>query len=669
MSDLKTTNTFFFEEFPPISTEEWEAVIKDDLEGNDYKEKLRWHTGEGVQPLAFYRREDLQRLGRSAPITHITNHPWEVREPIYGTTPKEGNQAAHKALDRGADALQLSLRIYDSGKNNLELAGPPLQNQADFTSLMDGIPLDQTPLHIDAGFISPALLGMFWHEIRHQSLSAGDIRGTLCFDPIANRLSGSHPKPGDLSNELSLLASFVRRHLPNIRPLGMDTRIYHHCGASIVQELGFGLASATEILTILTENDFSIDEAAGQLHFTLAVGSNYFLEIAKIRALRLLWKNLLGAFEGNPEKMPAYIHAETSRWNKTVYEPYSNMLRTSTEGMSAVIGGCDALTVLPFDEPIRQPGNFSRRISRNAQIIMREEAHLHKVQDAAAGSYYIEQLTNDLARKAWQLFQSVEERGGMIQAIEDEFVQSSIERSRQKKDQAIATRKRIFTGTNQYPHPDERRTEEQAQPDGTIKLVTTGRNTKSVHPYSIERLCELFAEGATLGDVAGSLISAGTSIKTLQPYRGPKAFEELRLATERHDITPTVLNLPVGDPKIRKARSLFSNNFFGCIGYDIRDPIGFEDLPEAVQTIREQQPDIVVLCSSDKEYKRLVPELCEQLAGIEQFPLLVLTGRPEEEQLQSYQKAGIDLFIHSECNVLETLKNVQQKLNIIKSGR
>ncbi|MCW9708766.1 methylmalonyl-CoA mutase family protein [Fodinibius salsisoli] len=665
-----SNSTTFFDAFPPVATDEWEARITKDLDGADYKKKLRWDTGEGLSVLPFYRQEDLQELETATPIINTVHHPWEARAHITGLTAADANTAVREALQSGADAVQLSVKASCYSTKEIRITGLPIQNQADFSTLTTGISLEQTPLHIDAGILSPGLLAMLWQEVRQQSLSADDITGTICYDPIANLLQSKQAlKSDELSKSITEIASFTQQHLSNIRPLGVDARLYHHSGATIVQELAFALASATGYLAALTEHGLSVEEAADMLHFNVAIGSKYFLEISKIRALRLLWDNLLEAFHGNAEQTPAYIHAATSLYNKTVYDPYTNMLRTSTEGMSAVIGGCDALTILPFDELFQQPDNFSLRMARNSQTIMREEAYLHKVQDPSAGSYYIEQITHGLAREAWQLFQDIEEQGGMREAIEKGFVQSAIEQSRQQRDQDIATRHRVFVGTNQYPNTKRPPKKGKAAAQKRIALNTTGREFNITDPFSITELSDCFANGATLGDVIPQYISASkTDIQLLKPYRGPQAFETLRRATEQHDTTPTVLNLPIGDPQIRKARSSFSNNLFGCIGYHIEDPIGFEDTTEAIRAIEREQPEVAVLCSSDKAYKQLVPELCHKLNQASHRPLLVLAGYPKE-QVDSYKQAGIDLFVYSGCNVLEILKEVQQKLNIIKNGQ
>lgn len=671
MATDSTDHPDLFDEFPPVSTREWEEKIKTDLNGADYREKLRWHTGEGIDPLPFYRREDLEKRTQSIPRPNSADRRWEIRSPIASPTIKEANRSMREALRGGSEALFITSKLRSAHSDEAFSGyGIPLQTASDFMRLFEEIPLDRTSIHFDTGLLSPAFLSML--RLRQKDSAPGssyqDLRGSLMFDPFAGGLlRGSLPSHPEIRDRIFPLASFCHEHMPGVRPLAIDARIYHNSGATIIQELGFALGVATEYLVMLTENGYSPDEIAGMIHFNVATGSSYFLEIAKIRALRLLWSNLIGAFDGDPETSPAYIHAETSRWNKTVYEPHANLLRATTEGMSAVLAGCDALTVHPFDEPFREPGHFSQRMARNAQIIMREEAYLGKVRDPAAGSYYIEKLSHEMGRKSWQLFQEIEQRGGMHKAIDSEFVQSSVASSQHERDRAVARRKRIFVGTNQYPNPDEEQADELSQSAPSFTLEQSDQNWPPGESRTVDHLAAFLERGATLGDVASLLLSGSDkNVALLRPYRGARAFEELRRATENHPTTPKVLNLPVGDPKMRKARSSFSKNFFGCAGYDINDPIAFDTISKAAKAIGRDQPDIAVLCSSNKEYRKLVPALCKQLGEGDHPRLLAVAGYPEED-VEAYRKAGVDLFIHSESNVLETLKEVQQKLGIINS--
>lgn len=671
MSNSESTKQSLFEEFSPVPTEEWEEVIKQDLKGADYKEKLRWKTGEGIETLPFYRREDLSDLNRSTPISksysNTEANSWEIHEPIFDNDISQANETARDALDRGADALQFQLTLRRTeGMLDGDIQGLAVQNQSDFSSLLNNISLEDTPLHFDTGMTSPALLAMLWDEIQNQNLDPQKVCATFSYDPLVYLLKHGHyaKNKEDIEGDICDTVQFTAENLPMVRPLGVDGRFYHNSGATIVQQLGYAMASASEYLAILT--DHNIDCPAQALSFSFSIGSNYFIEIAKLRAARLLWKNLVEAYGMDPQENAAYLHGETSRWNKTLYDPYTNMLRTSTEGMSGAIAGCDSLTVLPFDEHFRQPTNFSQRIARNQQLILSEEAYFDKVEDPAAGSYYIEKLTEKLAKKAWKVFQDVEAEGGLFKAIENGTVQSAIQQSQKQRNQAIAQRGRTVVGTNQYTNPDEKMSTEIHKTKKTTALRASEEiSIESNAENLVEYLSQAFSQDANIADVIDSLFDFGRQqYRTTAPYRGAQAFEELRLATEKHQYTPKVLNLPLGNKKWRKGRATFSANFFGCAGYHIEDPIGFEDVDEAIQAITEQQPDIAVICSSDKEYNELVPAIADAVSGLDNPPLLVLAGYPKED-IETYKEAGIDEFIYAKCNVLETLTRFQQKLGII----
>ncbi|MDZ7716759.1 MAG: methylmalonyl-CoA mutase family protein [Balneolaceae bacterium] len=655
-----------FKEFSPTSTKEWEEVIKKDLRGADYKEKLKWETGEGIKALPFYRREDLEDLNIPRKIFQEKNE-WQIRQPIFDQKIDDANSAAKQAIDRGADGVSFKTHArYTDGMLGGDLEGTAIQSQQDFDELVSGMDLAKTSIHIDGGMLSPIFAAMLHNTCHSNSIDTLSVNGSLMYDPFAFILkNGCLPKDEQqFISETAQLAAFSKQHLPGLRSLAVDARIFHNSGSTIAEELGFALATGSEYLARLTDIGMKPSEVAKTIHFNFSIGSSYFLEIAKFRAARILWQKILQAY--GVEKQEMYIHGSTSTWNKTIFDPYVNMLRSSTEGMSAAISGCDAITVNPFDATFDQPDELSQRVARNQQIIFKEEAYLNKVSDPAAGSYYVEQLTDKIAEAAWNCFQEVETQGGMLQSIKDRYIQITIEESRKQQDQKIASRGRIFVGTNQYPNPEEEISPDRKDKYQTVSLNESNAEIQIDNNSFMSSLAKALQNGALMGDLVPTLFDIDRlDIRPLRPYRGAQAFEELRLATQQHSKTPKVLNVPMGDKKMRKARSAFSNNFFGCVGYDMEDPIGYESIDEIVSAIEKHQPDIVVLCSSDDEYPKLVSELTKKIESTDQKPVLVLAGYPKEH-IEEFEKAGVDEFIHAKCNVLETLKRFQQKLGIIE---
>lgn len=661
-----STKENLFADFPPVSREEWEEVIQKDLRGTDYKTKLKWQTGEGIEALPFYRRDDFDTL--PSPISSKQNN-WQICQPVVEQDINSANKIARNAIENGADALEFTLGIEGTGGAlGSDLHGPAIQDQESFSTLLDGINLADTSLNFDSSLASLAILSMLYNEYKDRGIDSSKLNGSILDDPYAFIITqGQMPKDEKaLIEEKRQTVEFCTKNLPNVQCLGINARVYHNTGGTIVQELGYALATGSEYLATLSDTGLDTDTVASAIHFNFSIGSNYFLEIAKFRAARKLWRSVLDAYKVD-ENHTAYLHGSSSSWNKTMYDPYVNMLRTTTEGMSAAIAGCNTITLHPFDKTFQQPNNFSRRISRNSQIILKEEAYFNKVADLAAGSYYIEKLTDKMANAAWDCFREIEQQGGMLKAIMGGYPQTAIEESRAKRDKAIACRGRVFVGINKYPNTNDDTSDKDVHSHPAVSLKKTDRNTTIDLTSLISSIAKALKKSASLGDLIPKIIDLGKhNIRPIRPYRGSQAFEALRKATENHETTPTVLTIPMGDKKIRKARSAFAINFFGGTGYVIEDPIGFESVDEAIKTVKNQKPEIIVLCSSDEEYKALVPEFCNQITRLDKKPIVILAGYPKEH-IETFKEAGIDSFIHAKCNALETLKDFQIKLNIIKN--
>jgi methylmalonyl-CoA mutase len=388
------------------------------------------------------------------------------------------------------------------------------------------------------------------------------------------------------------------------------------------------------------------------------------------------------------ESLEPVVESVTSRWSMSIYDDYNNLLRGATGAMSAAIGGCDAIEITPFDAACQPPDDFSRRLARNTQIILKNEAGLDRVADPAAGSYYIETLTASLAREAWKLFQQVESEGGCLKAIQSGFVQREVNAARKRKDEAIAIRRRVLLGTNQYAIANEQALDK-------VKLDRDGNLTplrlSGMKPASTPaELAEQFASGLTLGDCLTTPAStttalvgdpgarqasgkAGFTVEKLIPYRAAESFEALRLRTERHarksGRRPRVLLLAYGDLKMRKARVEFSLNFFSTAGFETVTEFAGSDADAAAKLIAERNPDLVVLCSADQEYTAMAGPLVAKLRTISPTlkrakPLPVIVAGYPEEAVEQLRRDGVADFIHIRSNAVEVLRHWQQQLGM-----
>ena len=606
-----------FQEFPLVNTEQWEEVIHKDLKGADYQKKLVWRTDEGFQVQPYYRAEDLdsleylEALPNQFPYTRgfkTKNNQWNIVQEITERDPKKANANAINALKKGADTVSFCTKNVTSYQ--------------DLTSLLHQIDLEKNAVQFRCATSYIELMKWFVQYIEEHQLDKTKIAGAIDFDAIIYALKKGkfyRNAATDLQEVVELFA--LTSLLPLFKIINVNGLAMHNAGATIVQELGYALAVANEYMAFATEKGIPSEKIASKMQFTLSVGSNFFMEIAKLRAIRLLWSTLIEPY--HPACECAYhivINTVASSWNKTLYDPYVNMLRSTTEAMSAALGGADSIALKPFDVAYKQEDEFSSRINRNVQIILKEESYFDKVVDPAAGSYYIENLTNSIIEHAWNLFRETEVDGGFITLIENEKIKTEIEKSAQKRDMDIATRKYILLGTNQYPNTNE-------------CMLDKIEDTK---------ICD--SEG-------------------LKSYRGAAAFEALRLQTEafaKKQHRPKVFLLKVGNLAMRQARAGFITNFFGCAGYEILDNAGFANAEEGVKAALNATPDLIVICSSDEEYATLGVEIAQQIKKNTQKIPVLIAGNPTEI-IDTLNEAGVDDYIHIKNNVLEKL-SVYNKL-------
>lgn len=445
---MATDKERLLSEFPAISTQEWKDKIVTDLKGADFERKLVWRTNEGFNVNPFYRREDLE--GLSTPQVMPAEYPyvrstrmdneWLIRQDINVNDPKEANEKALDILNKGITSLGFKLRRDQVNKETLAI-------------LLKGIMPEAIELNFSCCIsVAAQLAGELAAYLTEVGADVAQCKGSINFDPFKKQLVKGISNPQWVATCAQLLDAI--RPLPQYRVLTVNALNINNAGAYIYQELGYALSWGAELIDKLTEAGYSIEELTSRIKFVFGVGSNYFMELAKFRAARWLWAEIIGAYgdqyKGDAAKI--HMHAVTSTWNKTIYDAHVNLLRTQTEAMSATLGGVDSLTVQPFDVTYQESDNFSERIARNQQLLLKEESHFDKVIDPAAGSYYIEHLTNALAEQAWKLFLAVEEEGGFAAAVEAGSVQKAVNASNAKRHAAVAARKEIFLGTNQFPN-------------------------------------------------------------------------------------------------------------------------------------------------------------------------------------------------------------------------
>ncbi|MBR6590221.1 MAG: acyl-CoA mutase large subunit family protein, partial [Bacteroidaceae bacterium] len=537
-----------FADFAPVSTQEWLDKINVDLKGADFEKKLVWKTNEGFKVKPFYRKEDLENLKTTEALpgefpylrgTKKSDNTWLVRQEIKVDCPKEANAKALDILNKGVDSLGFSLRKKDLSAEFI-------------ATLLDGICAECVELNFSTcqgATVMLANLLVAYFTQKGYNLNA--LRGSVNYDPLGKMMV----RGKDLTNYIATAKELVgvMKALPKYRCITVNAIELNNAGSYISQELGYALAWGNEYLNALVEAGVDATEAAKKIKFNFGISSNYFLEIAKFRAARMLWANIVKQYEPKCDcacKMKA--HAETSTFNLTLFDAHVNMLRTQTEAMSAALAGVDSITVSPFDKAYQVADDFSERIARNQQLLLKEECHFDKVVDPAAGSYYIENLTTSIAQQAWNLFLEVEEAGGMMEAIKAGKVQEAVNASNKARHEAVSKRREILLGTNQYPNFTE--LSEGKAPMGCQCCCGGDHKHECEKPFA-----------------------------TLDKSRAASEFEALRLETENSGKRPKAFMLTIGNLAMRQARAQFSCNFLACAGYEVIDNLGFPTVEEGVE--------------------------------------------------------------------------------------
>lgn len=609
-----------FSEFKAPTRQEWLDKIEKDLKGADFNKRLVWRTNEGFNVQPFYLKEDVEKLKTPESLpgefpfvrgNKKNSNEWYVRQEIEATDAKEANAKALDILNRGVDSLSFHIHGKDISKEFVE-------------TLLQGIECEIVELNFNTCKRSTLKLAEILKAYFEQKgYDKKKITGSFDWDPMEKMLR----KGNDLTAVLPIAKDLVEamKEYPNFRTVAVNAVSLNNSGAYIVQELGYALAWGNEYMNQLVEAGIDADTAANNIKFNLGISENFFMEMAKFRAARMLWAEIVKQYAPKEEaSCMMCVNAATSKYNMTLFDSYVNLLRSQTEAMSAALAGVHSIQVTPFDAVYETPNEFSERIARNQQLLLKEESHFDKVVDPGAGSYFIEELTTSLANEGWKIFLNIEENGGFLEAIKKGMVQDDINATNQKRHDAAAKRKEFILGTNQFPNFTEK---------------SEGK---------LPRECK-----------CGCGNKEEKTFKTIETTRLAADFEDLRIKVENSKKVPTAFMLTIGNLAMRQARAQFSCNFLACAGYKVMDNLGFKTVEEGVDAALKAGADIVVLCSSDDEYAEYAVPAFKYLDNRAMF---VVAGAPA--CMEELKAAGIENFVHVKCNVLETLKEYNEKLGI-----
>lgn len=725
MASTEGDKTGLFSEFEPTTPEAWrEAAVASLKSGAPFEKQVVTRTAEGIDLQPIYWRRDLEGIAhlgalpgdppfvRGGEAGGYVARPWEICQEINLAEPTEFNAAARSGLDRGQTALGIALdeptrRGLDPdavGEDEIGRGGASISSVGDLRIALEGIESGKTPFHVVAGATAVPFLSLAAALGEERRGSSKKLRGCIGADPLGELArTGSLPLPLPVAyDHLAATARWAAARAPGLGTAAAEGCPYHEAGASAVQELACAVATGAEYLRALLDRGFTVTEAATALRFCYSVGSHFFMEIAKLRAARLLWAQVMAAFGGDAQAQRAVIHARTSGWNVTARDPWVNMLRNTTEAYSAVLGGVDSLHVRPFDEAVRPPTEFARRVSRNVQLLLRHEAHATHPVDPAGGSYFVERLTDQVGRAAWAMFQEIERRGGMAAALAEGWVQAQVAATAKKRLEAIETRRDALVGTNRYPNLKEKPLEVpvvDARARRERRLESLRRHRAATRSAAAERdaalaalasldaaaraeatLAELAARaalaGATVGEIAKALAGGAPAeaarVAPLEIRRAAEGFEQLRAKSERaaargggDGARPLAVFLANVGPKAQhKARAEFATGFFEVGGFEVLHNSGFPTAEAAARAALESRAGTVVICSTDDAYPQVVPELARLVKAGRPETTVILAGRPAKEHEAAYREAGMDDFIYLGGNCYQLLRTLQAQKGV-----
>ena len=695
------------DEFTPPTDEEWKAACEALLKGAPFEKKMFTKTYEGITFDPMYTRkhtEDILPKGvmpgmgdylRGVDAAGYIGKPWGIAQACDETLPAENNELLRHENDKGATIYHIVLDTASRAGVDARQAeavgdtGTSVTTVEDMHVLLTGLDLAKFPLYVYAGANAVPLLALVAAARRASGEDMAEVRGIVGADPIG-ALAADGKLPASLDAHYDSLAAAARwatANAPHLRTVFVRSDVYSNGGANDVQEVASVLATATAYLRALCERGLTIDEAASQIAFAFSMGANFFLQIAKLRAVRPLWAQIVGAFGGSAEAQKMRIHARPALFFKTIYDPYVNMLRNTTEIFSGVVGGIDSFESAPFDEPIRKGDEFSRRIARNVQIMLQEEFGLLQPIDPAGGSWAVETLTRQMKEKIWAEFQRIEKEGGIVAALRAGSLQESVAAVLAARFKNADLRRDRIVGNNMYPNMTETLLETRAEDTAALKAQRTADIDAYLSDIDVKHRDEALAslrqthsvdnavEAALAGATIAELMTAVTegngaeTVTAIAPHRWSERFEALRQRTEEYKAEKNdnvkIFLANMGPIPQHKARADFTTGFLQVGAFEVLGNDGFKTVEEAADAARASGADAVVICSTDATYPEIVPALAPKLHEVLPKARVFLAGAAPKDLLETYKEAGIDEYISVRANCYEILESLQKQKGMI----
>jgi len=685
----------------------WRALAEREVKGDP--DQLIWETPEGIPVKPLYTEADLEGLEgvgtlpgiepfvRGIRATMYANRPWTVRQYAGFSTAEESNAFYRQNLAAGQMGLSVAFdlathRGYDSDHprvvGDVGKAGVAIDSVEDMKTLFDGIPLDKMTVSMTMnGAVLPVLAG-YIVAAEEQGVPEGQLAGTIQNDILKEfmvRNTYIYP-PAPSMRIVTDIIEYTAKRMPKFNFISVSGYHMQEAGATAVQELGFTLADGLEYVRNVVERGIGIDEFAGRVSFFFGIGMNFFMEIAKLRAARLLWARIMRRFDPkDPGSLMLRTHCQTSGVSLTEHDPYNNIVRTAVEAMAAVLGGTQSLHTNSFDEAMALPSQFSARIARNTQLILAEETGMARVVDPLGGSYYVEALTDSLARAAWEIIEEVEALGGMTKAVESGMPKLRIEEAAARRQVRIDRGEETIVGVNRYrlehePPVDIREVDNTAVREQQVARLRELRATRDEARCQdalralgegaagdanlLELAIEATRARATVGEISEALEDVFTryraTIRSISGVYGSHSeddneFQEVRAEVEAfaraEGRRPRLLVVKMGQDGHDRGAKVIATAF-ADLGFDVDVGPLFQTPEEAARDAVENDVHVVGVSSQAAGHKTLVPELIEQLRkqGAEDV-IVVCGGVIPPQDYQFLHDAGVAAIFGPGTNI------------------
>jgi len=701
-----------FDEFTPPTKEEWHNEALAALKGASFEKRMYTDTYEGIKLSPIYTLEDAEGVlnyndlpgmppyRRGANFSGYAAQPWTVSQSCVNVLPEEANQSITHEIKKGSETVFFELdactRAGADPDENLfkgDYRGVSVSTLEDADKLLKGLDLSVNPVHIYAGASVVPILSLVAAEAKASGREdlIKKYRGCIGADPLGELAAeGELPIPlEELYDEMALAIQWAEQEMPEMKTVLVRGDPYHNGGSSSTQEAAYAVSAAISYIRSMMYRGIDPDITIKHLRFSLSIGANFFMEIARLRAVRMVWSQVVDSFGLDSEKSGKMdIIARTSKFTASVYDPYVNILRSTTQAFSGAVGGISSLQVGCFDEAVRPGGEIAKRIARNIQIMLQTEFDLLQPTDPAGGSWYIETLTMQVAEEIWSLMQKIDSSGGFREALEKEIIQNDIEKIFKSRLRNLEFRSDRALGTNMYPNNSETALEYDS-PSGeelykirknsvdSYKEIMDSKHTQQTlgmimqsvqagNGAFVRSVISSFMAGASIEEVRSVLndgFNGKVLVKPIGSHRLTENFEKLRKRTENY-IARTGDNVKVflvnmGPIPQHKARADFSTGFMEVAHFEVLKNSGFATAEEAVSAAVQSGADVAVICSTDDTYPEIVPHLAQEIKSKCPGMKLFLAGAPSPEYKEAYLKAGVDDFIHVRANCYEILQSIQ----------